>query len=187
MANNQNAKTSSINITKYIEKRLKSEAKYCEDKVKLVLRDKLEAQHKHDIYASYAPIQISGKQVKNYNKDPYITHRKKLPYHHTGLLIRSVRGVINGKIVSIELDPLVYEDGTSVNDVYEWLDKGTKETDYYVYILGGKGSHTPYVGKERTPKHGFRKATMDNIQNYIKNELIPDIRKGRYKLRKGAR
>ena len=186
MANNSQLKIR-MNISKYVFDQLKEEAEYCEDKVKLALRNELEAQHKQDIYSTYKPIQISGKKVSDYNEKH--EHKRKLPYHHSGTLIRSVRGVINGKMVGIELDPLVYEDGTSVDKVYEWLDKGTKETDNDVYILGGEGSHTPYVSKERTPKHGFRKLTLDNIQRYTKNILIPDIEKGKYirKTRKGAK
>ncbi len=186
MANNSLRKMR-MNISKYVFDQLNEEAEYCESKVKTKLREELEQRHKTKIYASYGPIQVSGKKVDDYNKKH--EHKKKVPYHHTGALIRSVRGVIRGNFVGIELDPYVYENGQTVEDVYEYLDKGTKETDYDVYILGGEGSHNPYVSKERTPKHNFRKATMDNIQNYIQSKLIPEINNKKYirKTRKGAK
>ena len=51
-----------------VTKKLKEIAKDCEGKVKNVLREELEKQHKHDIYSTYAPIQQSGKNVAEYNK-----------------------------------------------------------------------------------------------------------------------
>lgn len=170
-----------------VTKKLKEIAKDCEGKVKNVLREELENQHKHDIYSTYAPIQQSGKSVAEYNKKH--KHQKKQPYHHSGKLITSVHAVIDGDTVKIVLDDEEYDDGTSVKDVYEWLDKGTGKSESDVYILGGKGSHTPYVGYVPTPRHGFKKLTLDHMDNFIKNTLIPDIEKGKYlrKTRKGAK
>ena len=170
-----------------VTKKLKEIAKDCEGKVKNVLREELENQHKHDIYSTYAPIQQSGKNVAEYNKKH--KHQKKQPYHHSGKLIKSVHAVIDGDTVKIVLDNEEYDDGTSVKDVYEWLDKGTKKSEYNVYILGGKGSHTPYVTYIPTPRHGFKKMTLDYMDSFIKNELIPNIKKGKYlrKTRKGAK
>lgn len=170
-----------------ITKRLQEIAKDCESKVKIVLRDELEEQHKHDIYSTFAPIQQSGKDVAEYNAKN--KHQKKQPYHHSGTLIRSVRGVIAGNTVKIELEDNHYEDGTSVRDVYEYLDKGTGKSEHENYILGGKGSHTSYVKYIPTPRHGFKKMTLDHMDNFIKNTLIPDIEKGKYlrKTRKGAK
>ena len=106
-----------------------------------------------------------------------------------GTLIKSVRGVIEGNTVKIELEDNHYEDGTSVKDVYEWLDKGTKKSKHNYYILGGKNSGTPYVKYVPTPRHGFKKMTLDHMDAFIKNELIPNIEKGKYlrKTRKGAK
>ena len=170
-----------------VTKTLKEIAKDCEGKVKNVLREELEKQHKHDIYSTYAPIQQSGKNVAEYNKKH--KHQKKQPYHHSGKLIASVHAVVDGDTVKIVLDDEEYDDGTSVKDVYEWLDKGTGKSEYDVYILGGKGSHTPYVSYVPTPKHGFKKMTLDYMDSFIKNELIPNIEKGKYlrKTRKGAK
>lgn len=171
-----------------ITKQLREIAKDCEQKVKIVLRDELEDQHKHDVYASYAPIQQSGIATAEYNRTH--KHQKTRPYRHSGTLIRSIHGVIDGNTVKIEQDDLKYEDGTSAKDVYEWLDKGTKKSKKYeYYILDGKGSHTPYVRYVPQPRHGFKKATLDYMDGFIKNTLIPDIEKGKYlrKTRKGAK
>lgn len=167
-------------------KELRNIAKDCENKVKIVLRDELEKQHRFDIYSTYGPIQESGKSVAEYNEKH--KHKKKQPYHHTGLLIKSVRGTIEGNVVKIDIEDAHYEDGTSVRDVYEWLDKGTKSSEYENYILNGKGSHTPYVKYVKTPRHGFKKMTLDYMDSYIKNTLIPDIKNKKYirKTRKGA-
>ena len=179
----QTTKQLSILITKHLQEI----AADCEEKVKDVIREKLEDQHKHDVYSTYNPIQISGKKVEENNRKK--KHKMKQPYHHSGTLIRSIRGVIDENTVVIKLDDEQYPDGTSVDDVYEWLDKGTSESEYDVYILGGKNSHTPYVGYEPQPRHGYRKLTMDNMQNFMKNELIPNIENGKYlrKTRKGAK
>lgn len=170
-----------------ITKKLQTIAKDCEQKVKIVIRDELENQHKHDIYSSYAPIQQSGIATAEYNEKH--KHQKTKPYHHSGTLIKSIHGVIDGNTVKIEQDDLKYEDGTSVKDVYEWLDKGTKKSKKYeYYILGGYRSHTPSVKYVPQPRHGFKKATLDYMDGFIKNTLIPDIKKGKYlrKKRKGA-
>lgn len=90
----QNAKgnfTSQLSIL--INKELQAIAKECEEKVKIVVRDELENQHRHDIYESYAPIQASGIAVAEYNRTH--KHQKKQPYHHSGTLINSVKGVID--------------------------------------------------------------------------------------------
>ena len=171
-----------------ITKQLQEIAKDCEQKVKIVLRDELEDQHKHDIYTSYAPIQQSGIEIAEYNRTH--KHQKTNPYHHSGTLIRSIYGVIDGNTVKIEQDDLKYEDGTSAKDVYEWLDKGTKKSKKHeYYILDGKGSHTPYVRYVPQPRHGFKKATLDYIDVFIKSTLIPDIENHKYlrKTRKGAK
>ena len=170
-----------------INRRLREIAQDCENKVKIVLRDELEKQHKHDIYSTYAPIQQSGMEVAKYNAEH--KRQKKQLYHHSGTLIRSVKGVIERNTVKIEIEDNHYDDGTSVKDVYEWLDKGTKKSEYDVYILGGKGTHTPYVTYIPTPRHGFKKMTLDYMDSFIKNELIPNIEKGKYlrKTRKGAK
>lgn len=177
----------SILLTKKLKAELTEIADYCEDKVKKNLRETLEEYHKSDIFASYNPTHESGKSVKEYNKKH--AHQKKQPYHHVPTLIPSVHGVIDGNTIKIEIDDRTYDDGTSAKDVYEWLDKGTKKSEYDVYILGGKGSHTPYVEYVPQPPHGYKKKTLDRMDSYIKNTLIPDVEKGKYtrKSRKGAK
>lgn len=161
-----------------LTKKLKEEAEKISYRAKVALRNELEEQHIHDIYSTYTPIQASGKSVADYNAKH--KHQKKQPYHHSGLLLRSVHGVIDGDIIKIDIDDNHYEDGTSVRDVYEYLDKGTKNSEYDKYILGGKKSHTAYVDYVPTPKHGFKKMTLDHMENYIHNTLIPDIENGKY-------
>lgn len=87
------------------------------------------------------------------------------------------------------MDDVTYDDGTSVRDVYEWLDKGTGKSEHEYYILGGKGSHTPLVPYIETPKHGFKEKTLRHMDGYIQNTVIPKIENGDYlrKTRKGAK
>lgn len=96
---------------------------------------------------------------------------------------------IDGDVVKIEVDDVTYEDGTSVRDVYEWLDKGTGKSEHEYYILGGKGSHTPLVPYIETPRHGFKQKTLQHMDGFIQNTIIPNIDKGKYsrKTRKGAK
>lgn len=177
----------SILLTKKLKAELAEKADYCDRQVKNNLRKTLEEYHKSDIYSTYKPNHDSGKTVEEYNKSH--KHQKKQPYHHTKTLISSVHGVVDGDTVKIEIDDRTYDDGTSAKDVYEWLDKGTKKSEYDVYILGGKGSHTPYVEYVPQPRHGYKKKTLDRMDSYIKNTLIPDVEKGKYtrKSRKGAK
>lgn len=177
--------------TKALKKQLSDDIRAAaidnERKIKSDLRKELEEQHIHDVYSTYTPIQQSGMKVKKYNETH--SHQVSRPYHDSGLLLRSIKGVIDGDIVKIEVEDNKYKDGTSAKDVYEWLDKGTKNSEYDVYILGGKGSHTPYVEYIPTPKHGFKQITKQNMDNFIQNTLIPNIKNGKYlrKTRKGAK
>lgn len=170
-----------------ISKKMKEAAQDCEEKVKIEIRNELDKQHKADIYNSFAPIHQSGKDVDKYNRTH--THQKKHPYHHSGLLLRSVHAEIDEDVVKIVIDDNEYDDGTSVRDVYEWLDKGTKDSEHDYYILGGKGSHTPLVPYVKTPRHGFKQDTLRHMDGFIQNTIIPNIDKGKYlrKTRKGAK
>ena len=128
-----------------------------------------------------------GKDVAKYNEKH--THQKKQPYHHSGLLLRSVHAEIEGDVVKIVIDDNYYDKETSVRDVYEWLDKGTGKSEHEYYILGGKGSHTPLVPYVETPRHGFKQKTLQHMDGFIQNTIIPNIKKGEYvrKTRKGAK
>lgn len=168
----QTSKQLSILFTK----EMKEIAKDCERRVKIEIREELDRQHKADIYNSLRPTHTTGIAVQKYNQTH--KHQKKHPYHHTGTLVSNVHAEIVGDVVRIEVDDVTYPDGTSVRDVYKWLDKGTKQTsDYDYYILGGKGSHTPYVEYVDTPKHNFVAATRKHMDGYISNTIIPNIRK----------
>ena len=171
-----------------ITKELKAIAESCEREVKIAIRNELENQHKHDVYESFQPTQISGKKVKDYNEKN--KHQKARPYHHTGTLIRSIHGVIDGDVVKIEIDENEkYKDGTTARQVYDWLSEGTSESEYDVYILGGKGSNTPYVGYEPQPKHDFKRKTLAHMDNFIKTDIIPGLDSGKYdyRVRKGTK
>ena len=165
-------------LTILLTKKMKEEVDKISYGAKIALRNELEEQHKHDVYSTYAPIQESGKATAKYNAEH--KHQKKQPYHHSGLLIRSIHGVIDEDEVRIELDDATYEDGTSVRDVYEYLSHGTGSGKYNQYILGGYKSHTPFVPYTHTPKHDFKRMTLDYMEGYIKNTLIPDIKNGKY-------
>lgn len=161
-----------------VTKKMKAAAKTCEYEVKKDIREELERQHLHDVYSSFQPNHTSGKKVKDYNENH--KHQKARPYHHTGKLLESIYAVIDGDAVRIEQKDLYYDDGTSVKDVYEWLDKGTSESEYDVYILGGKGSGTPYVGYVPQPRHGFKQTTLRHMESYIQNTVIPKIENKKY-------
>lgn len=92
-------------------------------------------------------------------------------------------------MVKIVIDDNYYDKETSVRDVYEWLDKGTGKSEHEYYILGGKGSHTPLVPYVKTPRHGFKQKTLQYMDGYIQNTVIPKIENGDYlrKTRKGAK
>lgn len=165
-------------LTILLTKKMKEEVDKISYGAKVALRNELEEQHKHDVYSTYTTIQESGKAVAKYNAEH--KHQKKQPYHHSGLLIRSIHGVIDGDEVKIDIDDNKYDDGTSVKDVYEYLAHGTGSGKYGQYILGGYKSHTPFVPYVRTPKHDFKRMTLDYMDGYIKNTLIPDIKNGKY-------
>lgn len=163
----------SRNLNKKIEKQLEQKADELSSKVKITIRDELQKTLREEIYDSFAPVQISGKKVDTYNKNH--KHQKARPYHHTGLLISHTFAKIDGNKIKIVVEG-DYPDGTSIAKVYNWLRNGTSESEYDVYILGGKGSHTPYVGYEPTPPHRFEQKTLTRMDVFLK-ELAKDISK----------
>lgn len=152
-------------LTKKVEKHLEMKAEELSSELKRTIRDELEQTLHEEMYDSFGPVQISGKKAKTYNE----THKHQVarPYHHTGILISHTHAKIDGDKIKIVVDGQ-YPDGTPVEKVYKWLKNGTKkESEYDVYILGGKGSHTPYVGWEPTPPHKFEQKTLARMENYL--------------------
>lgn len=161
----------SRNLNKKIEKYMDQKAEEISAKARREIRDELQKTLREEIYASFAPVQISGKKTEAYNKNH--KHQRARPYHHTGLLISHTFAKIDGEKIKIVVEG-EYPDGTPILKVYNWLKNGTSESENDVYILGGKGSHTPYVGYEPTPPHKFEQRTLDRMDVYLK-QLVEDI------------
>lgn len=140
------------------------------------VRDKLEETYKRNIKDTYEPTGERGKAIKEYNKDPYNTHRKAANYHHTGLFLKSIHPYIDGNTIKIEIDDLKYDDGTSTRQVYKWLTRGTRKRPKYPYypVEGPDAEDTPWAKYVPTPKHNFNQLTVMDMNEYL-TSLINDL------------
>ena len=170
------------NLELKITKRLQAVADEVAIRVKPIVRDELEQTLRAEIYASLTPATEKGKAIQNYNESH--THQKKRLYHHTGTLASSIHGTINGDIVNAgPMEGVTYEDGTPVEDVYNYLKFGTTDTpkkDVYNY---GDGQFSQYIPQE---PHNFEARTREYMKVFLKDlekdlELHPDRYIGKYK------
>ena len=100
-------------------------------------------------------------------------HQKKRPYHHTGLLERSVYGTIDGDIVKANIRDQKYDNGASTTEVYDYLKFGTTDTpknDTYDYEGGAKFSQ--YIPQE---PHNFEARTREYMNQFL-DRLAADIK-----------
>lgn len=139
-------------------------------RVKPIIRDQLETSLRANIYASYEPATKSGKAVQEYN-DTH-AHQKAKPYHHTGLLARSVYCTIDGNMVKANVRKDMYSNGTSAAEVYNYLKFGTTnnpKSDFYSYDNGK--SFSRYIAQK---PHNFEAATRKEMKVFLKG-LATDI------------
>ena len=169
-AKGQFTKEMSILITK----KLQAIADDAEVRVKAIVRDKLEEEYKYQLRATYAPISKTGKAVAEYNDEH--THKKPQSYHHTGLLADSVKALIDGPTVKVEIEDRMYDDGASTTQVYEWLKHGTTKTpanDSYPYVKKqGDNYSTGWASYNPTPKHPFEQHTLNAMEGFLDNLMV---------------
>ena len=151
-------------------------------RIRPLVRDELEETLRSKIYASYSPATEKGKVVKNYNETH--THQQTHPYHHTGLLLRNIRGVIEGNSAVVKVFPEQYENGTTTSEVYDYLKYGTpekpKKAGVDSYYFDHKQSLSPYI--QQLP-HDFEKETaihMDRFLSNLANEISTKNKNGKY-------
>lgn len=179
--NNKGHITKELSIL--VTKKLQQVANEVEYNIKPLIRDKLEEEHIHNVYSSFGPITESGKEVKKYNEEH--KHQKKQPYHHTGILLRNIKGVINGNVVKIEIGeehypdsdkPGKYQGKRTARQVYEWLKYGTpaEATNEY-YRFKNDNGELPLSAYVATPKHDFEKRTLQHMEKYLQ-DLESDIK-----------
>lgn len=178
----QNSKgqiTSDLSIL--VTKKLQAAAKEVEYNIKPLIRDELEEEHIHNVYSSFGPITESGKEVKKYNEEH--KHQKKQPYHHTGILLRNIKGVIDGNVVKIEIGeehypdsdkPGKYKGKRTAQQVYNWLRHGTPAADKYYRFKNNEGE-LPLSSYVATPKHDFEERTLQHMEKYLQ-DLESDIK-----------
>lgn len=158
-----------------ITKELQNLAHEAEVRVKPILRDKLEETHRLNVYASRTPA-INGK------------------YHHTGILASSIKGVIDGNTVKAVVEPKKFPNRIRSNngaklttEVYEILKNGSKaRAKHDVYPYEGKQKKEQNKDKVGPMKwstyiqqkpHDFEQRTLDDMEQYISQDLIPALTK----------
>ena len=125
-------------ISATVQKDLQDIAKEVEIRVKPLIRDELESVYRRKVYESYTPSTPYGEKINEYNE----THarKKKARYHHTGLLARSIKALIDGDNIYIDIDRKVYDNGKTTIDVHEFLRNGTTSNPKKdIYGYKGKG------------------------------------------------
>lgn len=140
--------------------------------VQLVVADKLEQSYKDNLEASYGPRSPKGEEVLQTHK------RKTSTYTNTHKLKEAVQVKIDGKYVKITLDkseeyPDTKRNNISVEQVADWLTKGTRGGGYYTDENGEWHYNYP------TPPHLFEAHTVNEMKEFL-NSLVSDINKGKY-------
>lgn len=140
-------------------------------RLKAMVRDELETELRFQVYTSYTPATKRGKETQEYNKTH--KHQKARPYHHTGLLARSIYAKIDGDNAKAMIRDEKYDDGASTVEVYDYLKFGTtntpKESDTYDY--GNETKFSQYIPQE---PHNFEARTREHMNDFL-NRLEEDI------------
>lgn len=169
--NNRGQITNEFSIL--VTKKLQKFAENVDLNVKAVVRDELERKYKDNVLASYTPVSDRGKEIAKYNQ----THKKRqlaAHYHHTGTFLRSIYATVEGNTVVIRQKPLKYDDGTPVENVHEWLTKGTTKKPKYDKYYFKKDGRTMLGEYHPTPKHPFEIHTLEQMKGFL-DDLASDI------------
>lgn len=175
--NNKGQITKELSVL--ITKKLRKAAKEVEYNIKPMIRKELEEAHIHNVYSTFGPITESGQQTQKYNETH--KHQKRQSYHHTGILLRNIHGVIDNNVVKIEIGEERYPDDKddgydrTAKQVYEWLKNGTpKSAKSERYRFKNNDGELPLSLYHSTPKHNFEKLTLIYMDKYLK-DLANDI------------
>lgn len=164
MAKNKKGQfTSEKIISKKLSKALLELGKEVAVRVKPLVRDELETELRHQVYASYTPATDKGKAIKEYN-DTH-KHQKPASYHHTGTLVSNIYCTIDGDIVAAKVRDAKYDNGESAAKVYNYLKFGTTNSpknDTYAYANGTKFSR--YIAQE---PHNFEARTREHMKIFL--------------------
>ena len=152
--------------TVYITKQLEDMAKELEVNITKVVEEKLLETYKNNVLLSYSPRSQKGREVKEYNEDPYRAHRKKLTYHHTGTFINSIDTEVDNKLVKVIIRDNQYENGKSTTEIYKYLTEGTVGGGTYPYRDGGE---TKWAYNYPTPAHLFEEHTKLQMKGFLDN------------------
>lgn len=163
-----------------ITKKLGAVAEETERDVTKIVKEKLLETYKTNVLLSYGPRSQAGREVKEYNEDPYRAHRKKLTYRHTHTFEDSINVVVDDKTVKIVIEDAMYPDGASTEEVYKWLTEGTVGGGTYKFYTK-KGAKWAY--NYPTPAHLFEEFTKIQMKGFL-DSLENDIRKGNYSRKK---
>lgn len=170
MARNKKGQITSTknNVEVIIQKYLENIANEARIRVKPIIRDELERTLRAEIYASYVPATKKGQETQEYNKTH--KHQKVQSYHHTGTLTSSIHGTIDGSIVKAgPMEGITYEDGTPVEDVYNYLKFGTTDTPKKDVFNYGEGKFSQYISQE---PHNFEARTREYMNTFLKDLAI---------------
>ena len=174
MARNKRGQITSTNnnVEIVIRKYLENIADEAEIRIRPLVRDELEQTLRANIYASYRPATRKNKDTNI--SDKAHTRTKPRPYHHTGILARSIHGTIDGNIAKAgPMEGVTYPDGTSVIDVYNHLKFGTVDsTEKGVYGYDDGTKFSQYISQE---PHNFEARTREYMNKIFLPKLVQEL------------
>ena len=157
-------------ISLKITKRLQEVANEAAIRVKPIIRDELEQTLRAEIYASYTPATEKGREIEEYNQTH--KHQKLRLYHHTGKLASSVRAYIDKDTIKIRFKNKKYDNGKTVEEVYDFLRFGTKkESSKKGFSYNNGEEFSTYIHQE---PHNFETRTREHMRIFLK-ELEIDL------------
>ena len=128
-------------------------------RIRPIVRDELERTHRANIYATRVPAENGS-------------------YHHTGMLARHVKGIIDGNAVKAVIEEVPYkkdeirsQHGAKLTtEVYEILKNGSKahpRADSYPYTdEDGQVKWSQYIQQK---PHDFEQRTLDDMEVFLNN------------------
>ena len=140
--------TSEKVINQKITKELQALAHNVDIKIKPIVRDELENTLIHEIRASYTPA----------------TQNPERPYNHYHRLEASVYAVVVKDTVQIRFKKKKYRNGRTVEQVYNDLKFGTKDTPKKPVYWYGKHKYAGYISQE---PHNFEARTREHMRIFL--------------------